>query len=589
MRIIILSLLFFLLPTSNTLSLPPLPDIIGNLTISEKINFLHGQGQFGSSYTGKIDGIPRLGIPTIYYNDGPQGFRSDTLPGTSTPFPSGLTVAATFDRDAARSWGEALGQEFYRKGAQVLLGPGMCVARVPLNGRNFEYLSGEDPFLGQELVRGAIEGIQSNKILANAKHFAMNQQETNRRKMSSNVDSRTRFEYYYPPFQSAIDAGVGSIMCSYNKINNVAACGNNETLQLDLRDAMKYENFVMSDWFATHDAAIDQGLDQEMPGSFYMNERNLAHADVELLDRSVERFLKPFYDLGVFEAMSEENKYSNNVTTEEHVQVAREISEKSHVLLKNEGGVLPFGEEEFKSYKVGVFGSQASEKGNIIGGSGSGSVIPGYKPYPLGVIEDAVLGGGGSVQYSPISSELDLRKASKIAPLVDVCLFYLAATSGEGSDRADLSLTGDLHVSSIARLCPVSAAVITAPGPFLLPWADDVDAVVVNFMPGVAGAYATVDVLTGKADPGGRLPATIPYVENETEMSTGQYPGSEDGTQAEYSEKGMFGYRWYLSSGVRPRYHFGHGLSYGDFVFGGGGPRGGGGRGAGGGGREGRR
>ena len=156
------------------------------------------------NYTGNVAPNARLGIPQIKMNDGPQGFRDNNHPGTSTAWPSALTVAAAWDVELMQLWGIAMGKEFHDKGANVQLGPGVCLARVPKNGRNFEYLSGEDPFLGYTLIQPIVKGIQSQGVIANAKHYVLNNQETNRGSVSDNADERTRFEMYYPPFQVCI-------------------------------------------------------------------------------------------------------------------------------------------------------------------------------------------------------------------------------------------------------------------------------------------------------------------------------------------------------------------------------------------------
>jgi beta-glucosidase len=169
----------------------------------------------------------------------------------------------SWDRDLVYEQGVAMGEEFKAKGAHVQLGPGMNVQRVPTNGRAFEYISGEDPVVGRELVPPIIKGIQSTKVLANAKHFIDNSQETNRFTVNEKVDERTNFEMYYPPFQAAIDADVGSFMCSYNKINGKWSCENDEEIGLHLRAFMGFKGYVMSDWGATHSVSINAGLDQE--------------------------------------------------------------------------------------------------------------------------------------------------------------------------------------------------------------------------------------------------------------------------------------------------------------------------------------
>ena len=186
-------------------------------------------------------------------------------------------------------------------GANVQLGPGVCLARVPRNGRNFEYLSGEDPFLGYTLVQPVIKGIQNNSVVANAKHYINNNQETNRNSVSEVIDERTRVEMYQPVFAGAIEAGVGSIMCSYNKINGVWSCENPETLGEIRKAPISYKGYVMSDWGATHSTSISAGLDVEMPGAGYMNEAALKAEDhsVDKVRTSTTRILTAMFSAGI--------------------------------------------------------------------------------------------------------------------------------------------------------------------------------------------------------------------------------------------------------------------------------------------------
>jgi beta-glucosidase len=203
--------------------------LLEKMTLPEKLAMLHGAVVPGwgtecynkttgkipdatCAYTGNVVGNARLGIPPLHLNDGPQGFRENTHPGTTTQFPSGLAVAASWDVRTMESWGRAMGKEFFAKGANVQLGPGVCIARVPNDGRNFEYLSGEDPFLGFVLAGPAVAGIQSQKVIANAKHYVNNNQETNRNTVLEVVDERTRYEMYYPPFEGSANAGVESCL-----------------------------------------------------------------------------------------------------------------------------------------------------------------------------------------------------------------------------------------------------------------------------------------------------------------------------------------------------------------------------------------
>eukprot|EP00697_Spironema_sp_BW2_P005895 gnl/Spiro4/18218_TR9731_c0_g1_i1.p1 gnl/Spiro4/18218_TR9731_c0_g1~~gnl/Spiro4/18218_TR9731_c0_g1_i1.p1 ORF type:complete len:317 (+),score=91.87 gnl/Spiro4/18218_TR9731_c0_g1_i1:43-951(+) len=251
-------------------------ELLLQMSLEEKIVLLHGpptgpccecDADPLCNYTGNVAPNARLGIPMIKMNDGPQGFRDNQHPGTTTAFPSALTVAASWDTKAMYEWGLAMAQEFFGKGANVQLGPGMNLARVPQNGRNFEYLSGEDPQLGYTLVQPVVQAIQSQGVLANAKHYVLNNQETNRDSVSDDADERTRFEMYYRPFEGAIEAGVASVMCSYNKIYSVWSCENPDTLRRDLKARLGFEGFVMSDWGGTHSTSIGAGLDIEMPSS----------------------------------------------------------------------------------------------------------------------------------------------------------------------------------------------------------------------------------------------------------------------------------------------------------------------------------
>jgi beta-glucosidase len=176
--------------------------LIKEMTKDEKIQLLYGDG--AQPYTGHAKGVPRLSIPDLNMNDGPQGFRYDVKNDTSTQMPAAIKVAASWDVNVAKLWGETMGKEFWDKGSNVQLGPGLNVNRIPINGRNFEYLSGEDPFLGYTLVQPVVKGIQSQKVMANAKHYIDNSQETNRNNVNEVIDERTQHELYYPPFEGAI-------------------------------------------------------------------------------------------------------------------------------------------------------------------------------------------------------------------------------------------------------------------------------------------------------------------------------------------------------------------------------------------------
>jgi beta-glucosidase len=220
--------------------------------------------------------------------DAGAGFRINPIGpgtpwGTSTSWPSGLAMAASWDDDMVYRVAEAIGREFKAKDANVILGPAVQVHRVGINGRNFEYLSGEDPYLGTRLAAAYVEAVQLQGVIACTKHWAFNEQETNRMTMSVEVDEKTAWELYYPPFESTVKAGVGSFMCGYNKVNGTWDCENEKLLKTDLKGKMGFRGFVVSDWFATHGASWDKGLDQCMPGS----EAWFAHETLECTETGI--------------------------------------------------------------------------------------------------------------------------------------------------------------------------------------------------------------------------------------------------------------------------------------------------------------
>eukprot|EP00660_Eupelagonema_oceanica_P018696 gene18696-7753_t len=306
--------------------------LLGFMSLSEKVLMLHGQHSEDKEYgwyVGRVSGNPRLGIPTLQMNDGPQGFRdmNGSHAGSTTAYPSGLTVAASWDPEVAGVWGQSMGEEFSGKGSNVQLGPGLCIARIPQNGRNFEYMSGEDPFLGYTLVQPAIKGIQSKGVIANAKHWVANSQETHRTTDTS--------------------AGVGSVMCSYNKIQaspgspSLWSCENPETLRRDLRERLGFNGWVMSDWGATHSPSINAGLDQEMPAGGSMNKAPsdpgncdhlcalIANGTVtqQTVDASALRILTQMFAVGLFDGDVTSNATTaRNVTSPAHTRAARRVA-----------------------------------------------------------------------------------------------------------------------------------------------------------------------------------------------------------------------------------------------------------------------
>ncbi|CAE7379029.1 bglB, partial [Symbiodinium pilosum] len=524
--------------------------LVANMTLSEKLSMLHGSPDGrtecmdspGCAYVGNIAPVERLRIPPVNMNDGPQGYRAPAaLAGTST------------------EWGQGMGKEFYDKGSNLQLG--------------------EDPYLGYRLVQPVVRGIQSQKVVANAKHFIQNNQETNRVGVSAEVDERTRFEMYYPPFEGAVQAGVGSMMCSYNKVNGDWSCENPFTLRGDLKQTLNYQGYVMSDWGATHSMSIAAGLDVEQPGAFWMNAELIQEAldagtvKESQVDDSVRRILQAMFQVGVMdEPLSawDWSKRLRNVTTAASVASARRLSAKGTVLLRNEGNILPLT----RGKRVAVIGLADAKA--IYHAGGSGSVQPSSVSTPLQGFRDAV-GDSGTVEFN---CGRDVNAAVELAKQSDYAVIFVGTLSREDFDRSSLSLdvgvdwTGQNEaVSAIAAAAgEKTVVVVTTPGAVLLPWSRQVAAIITNFMPGQQAGNAVADILFGNVNPSGKLPVTFPNRDNETEFSPAQYPGIPDPkapAYAFYTEKLQIGYRFYETHRLQFQtgFPFGHGLSYTSFAY----------------------
>lgn len=562
--------------------------LLGAMTKDEKVHMVHG-ACMTCPWVGHVPENKRLGIPPMTLHDGPQGVRNSPLAdNTSTSWPGAMAVAASWDPDAAYTWGVAMGKEFHGKGVNVDLGPGLNLARVPSNGRNFEYMSGEDPYLGYKLAGPTIRGIQEQKVMACAKHWVVNSQEVHRMDGSEDVDERTLHEVYYPPFEAAIDAGLASVMCSYNQINGTHACENSASLKEDLKGTLGFKGFVMSDWGAVHSPSLDRGLDQEMPFGGMVNEITsaigiLKEADV---DESVSRILWAMFQTGVMdEPVSAWDKelFKVNVTTQESMRVARELSADGTVLLKNEQKVLPLAQNK----KIALIGFAGENAYPLTFGHGSGEVMPSKYVSPLEGITEAA-GSGAEIVFD---KGHDLAAAKSAAAKADYAVVFVGTSASEGGDRNGLSLDGNCKTNTFGREIPcdgpddsqnalVSAiasankntvVVLSVPGAILMPWSKEVAGVLVNFMPGQESGHAIADVLFGKVNPNAKLPITMPNRENEVDFTVVEYPGIQKDHvfHMTYSEKLLVGYRWYDMKNYTfdTGFPFGHGLSYTSFEY----------------------
>ena len=515
------------------------------------------------------------GIPSVVVTDGPHGVRlqraggdalgiGDSVPATCFPPAAGL--ASSWNPALVERVGIALGDESRAEGVGVLLGPGVNIKRSPLCGRNFEYFS-EDPLLSGELGAAWVRGVQSRGVGASLKHFAANNQETNRMTVSAEVDERTLREIYLPAFERVVTGEQPwTVMCSYNRINGVAAAENHWLLTEVLRDEWGFRGVVLSDWGAVDHRvpALLAGLDLEMPGpqgdSVAAIVAAVASGELPLatLDASVRRV----------RALA--SKVSASSTTEprsDHHKLAREAAAESMVLLRNEGGILPLDTAQ----AIGVIGEFARTP--RIQGAGSSQVNATRIDTALESI-----GSVAPVEFAPgysfdprIDAEPLIAEAVAVAGRSDAVLLFVglpARDESEGYDRTDLELPpAQLRlIRAVAAANPRTVVVLTNGGVVSLePWHDSVPAIVEAWLLGQAGGSAVADVLFGRVAPSGRLAESIPLRLQDT-PSYLNFPG--DGDTVRYGEGIFVGYRYYETVDVPVRYPFGHGLTYTTFAYG---------------------
>lgn len=553
--------------------------LVSQMTLEEKRNLVRGTGS--GSYVGLTRAVPRLGIPSLSMQDGPQGFRTNdaALIGQVTSWPCSLAAAASWDTAAVQGWAAAMGSEFRAKGANVALGPGVNVNRFAKGGRNGEYLSGEDPYFGSRMAAAYVTGMQGAGVAAVVKHFVGNEQETDRMEVNVDIDERTLWEVYYPPFQAAIDAGVAAVMCSYNMVNGQHVCDSSKLLQEDLKSTMGFQGWVMSDWDAiTTDGGAAAGADQDMGMTIpreHFSDAVLQTLTSERMDDMAQRVVTgmgrvwandafgcradcncdaPFRDAQATASVLSENR-----------KMARDLAASAAVLLKNADGTLPLqksagtvavlGGACFANHDPAALnpGDWLARDFYVVGGSGR--VVA-----SSAVSIAAGLEGSGMSLVKSITDDLDeAKKAMSSAQVAVVCG---GATATESMDRARLDLHQAEYIegvlSSAAELGLPTVVIALAPGPVVMPWKDQASAIVLMFLSGEQTGSAAADVMTGVVSPSGRLPVTIPMQDADT-----IHPCTLK--SCEYSEGLLAG--WHLYSNTAVAFPFGHGLSYTTFTY----------------------
>lgn len=486
----------------------------------------------------------------------------------------------------SQNYAAAIGEEFAGKGANGILGPSVDVHRVARNGRNFEYLSGEDPYLGSRMAEAYVVGVQSKGVFAVIKHWIFNTQENNRENSSSVVDERSAHELYYPPFEAAIKAGASAVMCSYNRINGTYSCENEDTLNRVLRQQLGFRGFVQSDWWAVRSMSLAQGLDQEMPGegiNVYFRNESLTKAKMpHHVEIAVLRILAVIYHMRLPETSKCTPPHCRewhvaNVSSTAHVALAEKIAADSVVMLKNEVNTLPLRPPHSGGPRtIAVIGSAAEAKpfdpenvgqghgdwatGDYYSGGGSGHVVAGRVVTPLDGIWRRAQAAGVEVFASPTNN---IKEAVLVSQSADVLVVVVATTSGESRDRRSLHLDSDadelITTLSLVHSDKRIIVLMQVPGAVVMPWRDSVDCILAMFLGGQETGGAWASVLFGDVSPSGRLPLTMPATDDGDIKPA---PGNSD---AVFSEALATGYR---STKLKVAFPFGHGLSYSTFSYG---------------------
>ena len=606
--------------------------MIAQMTLEEKVEMLHSKTNMSSA------GVERLGIADMHYADGPFGIREEGVPNgfqsagwtldSATYFPTGSALAATWSKELAYLYGTGMGKEARLRGKDVILGPAVNIQRLPVGGRTYEYLS-EDPILSAALALGYTEGVQDEGTAVCIKHFAVNNQETNRGSVDAQVDERTLREIYLKPFERAIiEGGAMSVMPAYNKVNGDYCSENEHLLNEILRGEWGFKGFTVSDWGGTHSTmgAMLHGLNVQMTGSNYLGQPvidSIATGALteDLVNEKVKQILRVRYAI---EAVPDDVANTVMTSQPESQKIALQVAEKSIVLLKNEG-VLPIAKDV---KKIAVIGQNAVLKTQS-GGMGAGvkalyeitplegirkragadvqvTYAPGYKNFP-GRRWGPAPAVPNPLEAAAIDEPADpalCAEAVALAKDADLVIFFGGTNKSietEGSDRQNIDLpAGQNEVAAALREAnPNLVTVLISGGPTDLRLLEPVSpAIVQGWWNGTEGGTALAEVLFGDIAPSGKLPFTFPAkLEDSPAYAMGNFPDKNAGGDlftlmyredvlkmspaerqafidalpkpvSKYTEGFYVGYRWYDSKAVKPMYAFGHGLSYVDFEYG---------------------